>query len=48
MDRERQQELIIQFLFAALHGDLSGFSSVARSDFKHSIHLLSFESSGSR
>ena len=29
VDRERQWELIIQFLFAALHCDLQGFFSVA-------------------
>ena len=38
---ERQWELIIQFLFAALHCDLWGFFSVAEIVFKHSIHLLS-------
>ena len=41
VDRERQWELIIQFLFAALHCDLQGFFSVAEMVFKHSIHLLS-------
>lgn len=41
VDRERQWELIIQFLFAVLHCDLQGFFSVAEMVFKHSIHLLS-------